>query len=101
MLQGKNVAGSGQSTRINSSASGLQFTPERATAGICFHLIDEGVGRFVSQDSVQRTLNRLRREAFALTVSARTWAVMSNSARLRRLLDETAIEAALLPDDMV
>ena len=36
-----------------------------------------------------------------LTISARTWAVMANAARLKRLLDETGTEAALLPDDTV
>jgi hypothetical protein len=48
---------------------------------------------------MQRTLNRLREQSFLLSISARTWAVMTNGQRLRRLLDETETEAALLPDD--
>jgi len=100
MLQGKNVAASlGQSSRVAKSRSPLHFDAERAVAGIAYHLIDEGITRLVSQDSMQRTVNRLRRESFALTISAPTWAVMTNSARLRRLLEETGTEAALLPDD--
>src|SRR3954471_16221902 len=102
MLQDKKLATSaGQSSRTPTSASPLHFDPERAVAAIAFHLVDEGISRFVSTESVQRTLNRLRHESFALTISARTWAAMTNSARLRRLLDETGTEAALLPDDTV
>ena len=102
MLQDKKLATSvGQSSRSATSAAPLHFDPERAVAAITFHLVDEGISRFVSTESVQRTLNRLRHESFGLTISARKWAVMSNSARLRRLLDETGTEAALLPDDTV
>ena len=100
MPQGKNVAVSlGQSSRVAKSGSPLHFDPERALAAIAYHLIDDGITRLVTQDSMQRAVNRLRRESFGLTISARTWAVMTNSARLRRLLDETGTEAALLPDD--
>ena len=102
MLQDKKLITSvGQSSRMATSASPLHFGPERAVAAITFHLVDEGITRSVSTESVQRTLNRLRHESFGLTISARTWAVMTNSARLRRLLDETGTEAALLPDDTV
>src|SRR5881394_3414940 len=101
MLQGKKTPTSWGKSKSNANASPLQFSPERAVAGIAFHLIDEGISRLVSEDSVQRTLNRLRHESFSLTISARTWAVMTNSARLRRLLEETSTEAALLPDDTV
>jgi hypothetical protein len=102
MTQGKNITSSfAQIGRAARSSSPLHFTPERAVAAISFHLIDEGIAQTVSEESVQRTLNRLRHEAFVLSVSARTWAVMTNAARLRRLLDETATEPALLPDDTV
>ena len=70
-------------------------------AAITFHLIDEGITKSVFHDSRQRTINRLRHESFVLSISARTWATMTNPARLRRLLEETATEAALLPDDTV
>jgi len=102
MIQGKDVSSSAtKSSRASSPSSPLQFTPERALAAITFHLIDEGVTKSISPESVQRTLNRLRHESFMLSISARTWAVMTNPARLRRLLDETGTEAALLPDDSV
>ncbi len=102
MIQDKKLATSvGKSSRTATSASPLHFGPERAVAAIAFHLVDEGISRSVSAESVQGTLNRLRRKSFGLTISARTWAVMTNSARLRRLLDETGTEAALLPDDTV
>ena len=100
MTQGKKIAASSGQSVCRTNAS-LDFGPERAVAAIAFHLIDEGISRAVSRDSVQRTLNRLRRESFSLTISARTWAIMTNSARLRRLLEETSTEAALLPDDTV
>jgi hypothetical protein len=102
MIQGKDVSSSAaKSSRASSPSSPLQFTPERALAAITFHLIDEGVTKSISPESVQRTLNRLRHESFMLTISARTWAVMTNPARLRRLLDETETAAALLPDETV
>src|SRR6266487_599448 len=102
MIQGKNITSSvAKNNRTATSSSPLQFTPERAVAAITYHLVDEGITKFVSAESVQRTLNRLRHDSFQLTISARTWATMTNSARLRRLLDETSTEAALLPDDSV
>jgi hypothetical protein len=102
MTQGKDItSNAARNSRSNPASSPLQFTPERAVAAITFHLIDEGITKAVSLESVQRTLNRLRHESFLLTISARTWAVMTNPARLRRLLDETGTEAALLPDDSV
>ena len=102
MIQGKNLTGVfAQGGPSEPQASPLQFTPERAVAAITFHLIDEGITRFVSSESAQRTINRLRHESFALSIAARTWALMSNPDRLRRLLEETATEAALLPDDTV
>src|SRR4051812_5996731 len=102
MIQGKAVAGAvGQSGRSAVSSSPIHFTPERALAAIEYHLIDEGIARFVTVDSVQRTLKRLHHESFVLSISARTWATMTNSGRLRRLLEETATEAELLPDDTV
>jgi len=102
MLQGKNLTNRiNQTTRIANDPSPLYFDPHRAVAGIAFHLIDEGITRIVAEESVQRTVNRLRHESFVLAIPARTWAAMSNADRLRRLLDETATEAALLPDDTV
>ena len=102
MTQGKNLTGIiSRDRRSQSEASPLQFTPERAVAAITFHLIDEGITKVVSVDSAQRTINRLRHESFTLSIAARTWAAMSNPDRLRRLLEETATEAALLPDDTV
>jgi len=98
MLQSKAVS-VGSAGRVGRDAAPVQFDAERAVAGIAFHLIDEGVTRLVQQDSMQRTLIRLRQHSFLLSISARTWAVMSNGQRLRRLLDETGTEAALLPDD--
>jgi hypothetical protein len=87
-----------QRNRKASEPSPLCFTPERAVAAIAFHLVDEAIAKSVSAESAQRTIKRLRHESFALSISARTWAVMSNVDRLRRLLEETATEAALLPD---
>lgn len=102
MIQSKSISGElDRGSRTSANAAGVQFTPERAVAAIAYHLLDEGITRFVSNDSIQRTLNRLRHESFMLTISARTWATMTNPARLRRLLEETATEAALLPDDTV
>jgi hypothetical protein len=101
MTKGKDITRSSPGSRTGVGASPLQFTPERALAAITFHLIDEGITSSISPESVQRTLNRLRHESFMLTISARTWAVMTNPARLRRLLEETGTEAALLPDDSV
>jgi hypothetical protein len=102
MLQDKNVTTKlAQTSRGTQNPSPLHFTPERAVAAIAFHLIDEGITKLVSAESIQRTLNRLHHESFTLTISARTWAVMNNAARLKRLLDETATEAALLPNDTV
>jgi hypothetical protein len=100
MPQSKNLAASvGLTQRVASAAPPLRFDAERAVAGIAFHLIDEGVSRSVQQDSMRRTLNRLRQQSFLLSISAHTWAAMTNGQRLRRLLDETETEAALLPDD--
>ncbi len=102
MTQGKNITSSlTQSNHKASDGAPRCFTPERAVEAITFHLIDEGITRFVSAESAQRTINRLRHESFTLSISARAWAVMSNADRLRRLLEETATEAALLPDDTV
>jgi len=102
MIQGKAIlVESGQSSRTSPHTSPLLFTPERAVAAIAFHLIDEGITNLVSPESIQRTVNRLRHESFVLTISARAWAAMSNCDRLRRLLDETSTEAALLPNDSV
>ena len=102
LIRGKAIFGeSAQSSRTSPQAAPVLFTPERAVAAIAFHLIDEGITNVVSPESIQRTLNRLRHESFVLTISARAWASMSNCDRLRRLLDETSTEAALLPDDTV
>src|SRR3954466_10638561 len=102
MIRDKNITSSiSETSRKPTPATPLVFTPERAVAAITFHLIDEGITSSVSADSMQRTINRLRDGSFALSISARAWAVMSNADRLRRLLEETATEAALLPDDTV
>ena len=102
MTQGKDITSRlASANRKTPDAAPLCFTPERAVAAITFHLVDEGITKSVSSDSVQRTVNRLRHESFVLSISARAWAVMSNAERLRRLLEETATEAALLPDDTV
>ena len=101
MIPSNQVAGKTGQSLTAGNASPLQFNPERAVAAITFHLIDEGITKSVSHDSRQRTINRLRHESFVLSISARTWATMTNPARLRRLLEETATEAALLPDDTV
>jgi hypothetical protein len=101
-IQGKTISGeAGKSSRALRSTSPVHFTPELAVTAIEYHLIDECIAKPVSADSIQGAVNRLRHESFILTVSARTWAAMTNSARLRRLLEETASEAALLPDDTV
>ena len=102
MIQGKKLTSiAAKDSRTSEELAHIQFTPERAVAAITFHLIDEGITTSVSPDSAQRTVNRLRHESFALSISGRTWAVMRNPDRLRRLLEETATEAALLPDDTV
>jgi len=102
MIRGKNTATSiTETSRKTTSATPLCFTPERAVAAITFHLIDEGITASVSAESMQRTINRLRHISFALSISASAWAVMSNADRLRRLLEETSTEPALLPDDTV
>jgi len=102
MIQGKDRTSSlERNTQNVEQPAPLQFTPQRAVAAITFHLIDEGITKSVSAESAQRTINRLLRESFALSISANTWSVMSNPDRLRRLLEETSTEAALLADDTV
>ena len=67
----------------------LSFEPKTAGRAIVFHLLDEGLAREVTAESVKRMVSRLRRRGLRPAIRRGTWEAMTNHERLGWLLSET------------
>src|SRR3712207_4370842 len=67
----------------------ITFEPEAVARAIVYHMVDEGLAREVSGDSVRRTVARLRRRGLRPSIRRSAWRGMTNHERLEWLLSET------------
>ena len=79
----------------------ISFEPEAAARAIVFHMLDEGLAREVTVDSVRKTVARLRRRGMRPSIRRSAWRGMSNHERLEWLLSETLTVPLMNPDDDV
>ncbi len=73
-----------------------QFKPASVVQGIVFHVLDEGMAREVSGDSVKRTLDRLETRRICPSIERTKWAGMSNRQRMQWLMKESATAASVI-----
>jgi hypothetical protein len=76
----------------------LSFEPETVGRAIVFHLLDEGLAREVTAESVKRTVSRLRRRGLRPAIRRGTWEAMTNHERLEWLLSETMTVPLMRPE---
>src|SRR5258708_23755859 len=67
----------------------IRFDCDQILRAICFHLIDDGHARSVSDQSVRQTRDRLARQDTHFSVARRQWEAMSNRERLEYLLGQS------------
>ena len=84
-----------------SAVAPISFEPESAARAIVFHMLDEGLAREVTADSVRKTVARLRRRGLRPSIRRSAWRGMSNHERLEWLLSETLTVPLMNPDDDV
>lgn len=79
----------------------FDFEPDAVARAIVFHMLDEGLAREVTGESVRRTVSRLRRRGMRLSIRRGAWRVMSNPERLDWLLLSSFTVPLMRPDDDV
>ena len=86
---------------VSAEATSLCFEPERVLCGIVFHVIDEGLARDVSVESLKLALDRLRRRRIRPAIRRSAWVAMSNHDRLEWLLAASRTIPLVREDDVV
>ncbi|HET6248450.1 MAG TPA: hypothetical protein VFE47_12180 [Tepidisphaeraceae bacterium] len=66
----------------------LRFDAASAVRAIVFHLLDEGLAKSVSRDTIDRTIDRLKSTRIEPSIARRRWVTLSNTQRLRWILNE-------------
>jgi hypothetical protein len=79
----------------------LHFEPETVGRAIVFHMLDEGLALEVEEESVKRTVARLRRRGLRPAIRRSAWELMTNHERLEWLLSETLTVPLMRPEDDV
>ena len=102
---GETPAGSGAAAQPGPAGAEadaiLIFEPDAVARAIVFHMLDEGLAREVTGESVRRTVSRLRRRGLRLSIRRGAWRVMSNPDRLDWLLLASFTVPLMRPDDDV
>ena len=79
----------------------FDFEPDAVARAIVFHMLDEGLAREVTAESVRRTVSRLRRRGLRPAIRRSAWQAMSNHERLEWLLSETLTVPLMRPESDV
>ena len=79
----------------------FSFEPDAVARAIVFHMLDEGLARQVTEESVKRTVLRLRRRGLRPAIRRSAWRTMTNHERLEWLLSETLTVPLMRPGDDV
>lgn len=79
----------------------LAFAPDLVARTIVFHMLDEGLAREVTEESVRAMVARLRRRGLRPAIRRSAWEVMTNHDRLEWLLAETLTVPLMRPEDDV
>lgn len=99
--------GKGQQVAVPAGAAAdgtdavLRFEPDTVAGAIVFHMLDEGLAREVTAESVRRTVSRLSRRGLRPAIRRRAWQVMTNHERLEWLLSESLTVPLMRPEDDV
>jgi hypothetical protein len=76
----------------------LTFEPDVVARAIVFHMLDEGLAREVTAESVNRMVVRLRRRGLLPAIRRTAWQLMTHHERLEWLLSETLTVPLMRPD---
>ena len=79
----------------------LRFDPAAAVKAIVFHLLDEKMAASVADETVCRTVDRMRGKSIELSIARRRWVKMTNPQRLRWLLRESQTTLRIGANDVV
>jgi hypothetical protein len=90
-----------QSLPVHASDATVTFTALSAVRGIVFHLLDEKLARRVSDDTIQRTIQRLDARPFSPSIQRGRWLGMTNPQRLEWLLAQTQTITLVEANDTV
>ena len=89
MIKNRPTAAGVLTDAVNGRSAVIRFDCDQILRAICFHLIDDGHARCVSDQSVRQTRDRLTRQHAHFSVARRQWEAMSNRERLEYLLGQS------------
>ena len=79
----------------------LCFEPEKVAQAIIFHVLDEGLAREVTRESVRRMVSRLGRRGLRPSIPRGAWEAMTNHERLEWLLSASLTVPLMNPEEDV
>ena len=94
-------AATGAADAARDAVAPITFEPEAVARAIVYHMVDEGLAREVTGDSVRRTVARLRRRGLRPSIRRSAWRGMSNHERLEWLLSESLTVPLMRPESDV